>query len=208
MVERNSMIKGKKSGLKIPLIRRSDFYLLPNILTLSRVVAIPLVGILVYYQENIWAAIAFSLAGISDYIDGWIARTYKYESKLGMLLDPLADKLIIVSTMIVLLWLGRLHIAIDGVNTELIAPIMVIVTVGREIAITGLRGIASTVGIVMAAERGGKVKTWIQFFAILFLILNRDGWLQVGQMMLILSVVLALWSGISYTVKFVRGLPS
>lgn len=199
-----------KNRLKIPLIRRSDFYLLPNIMTLSRVIAIPLVAVLVYYHQNAWAAAVFALAGISDYIDGWIARTYQYESKLGMLLDPLADKLIIVSTMIVLLWMGRLYFEIEGVNTEVIAPIAVIVTVGREIAITGLRGIASTAGIVMAAERGGKIKTWIQFFAILFLLLNRDDWYlkQIGQIMLALSVLLALWSGIAYTVKFVRGLPS
>lgn len=201
-------MKAKKKRLKFPLIRRSDFYLLPNVLTLSRVIAIPLVGLLVYYNQNIWAAVAFAMAGISDYIDGWVARTYQYESKLGMLLDPLADKLIIVSTMIVLLWMGRLHFSIEGVNTEIIPPLVVIVTVGREIAITGLRGIASTVGLVMAAEKGGKIKTWIQFFAILFLLLNREGWLEIGQILLAFSVFLALWSGISYTVKFIRGLPS
>jgi CDP-diacylglycerol--glycerol-3-phosphate 3-phosphatidyltransferase len=201
-------VKAKKKRLKFPLIRRSDFYLLPNVLTLSRVIAIPLVGLLVYYNQNIWAAVAFAMAGISDYIDGWVARTYQYESKLGMLLDPLADKLIIVSTMIVLLWMGRLHFSIEGVNTEIIPPLVVIVTVGREIAITGLRGIASTVGLVMAAEKGGKIKTWIQFFAILFLLLNREGWLEIGQILLAFSVFLALWSGISYTVKFIRGLPS
>lgn len=202
------MTKTKKARIKFPLIRRSDFYLLPNVLTLSRVIAIPLVAVLVYYHENAWSAFVFALAGVSDYIDGWIARTYRYESKLGMLLDPLADKLIIVSTMIVLLWMGRLHFVVEGVNTEVIPPILVIVTVGREIAITGLRGIASTVGVVMAAEKGGKIKTWIQFFAILFLLLNIDGLLQIGQIMMAASVVLALWSGISYTVKFVRGLPS
>jgi phosphatidylglycerophosphate synthase len=72
----------------------------------------------------------------------------------------------------------------------------------------GFAGIASTVGLVMAAEKGGKIKTWIQFFAILFLLLNREGWLEIGQILLAFSVFLALWSGISYTVKFIRGLPS
>lgn len=193
---------------KIPLIRRSDFYLLPNVLTMSRVVAIPLVAGFAYMNWNIAAVVVFSLGGISDYIDGWIARKYSYESKLGMLLDPLADKLIIVSTMIMLLWLDRLDIPIDGMNTDLLPPLLVIVTVGREMAITGLRAIASTIGLVMPADSGGKLKTWIQFFAICFILLNVKPWLLVGQILLIVSVIAALWSGIRYTIRFVKGLPT
>ncbi|MDB5039119.1 MAG: CDP-diacylglycerol--glycerol-3-phosphate 3-phosphatidyltransferase [Bacteriovoracaceae bacterium] len=190
------------------LIKRSDFYLIPNLLTVSRVFAIPLVAGLAYYQWNYTAAFMFSLAGISDYVDGWIARKYHYESKLGMLLDPLADKLIIVSTMIMLMWLGRLDIAIKGEPAELVPPVLVIVTVGREIAITGLRGIASSIGLMMPAEQGGKIKTWIQFFAILFLLLDSSPWLKIGQVLLAISVVAALWSAIQYTIRFVRGLPA
>ncbi|MBN8554488.1 MAG: CDP-diacylglycerol--glycerol-3-phosphate 3-phosphatidyltransferase [Deltaproteobacteria bacterium] len=194
--------------LKFQLIRRSDFYLLPNILTLSRVVAIPLVATSVYYGWNILAAIFFSLAGLSDYIDGWVARKYNYESKLGVLLDPLADKLIIVSTMIVLLWMHRLEFHFFGIHADILPPILVIVTVGREIAITGLRAIASTAGIVLPADRGGKLKTWIQFFAILFLLVNWPIWNEIGLVLLTVSVILALWSGIMYVIRFLRGLPS
>jgi CDP-diacylglycerol--glycerol-3-phosphate 3-phosphatidyltransferase len=197
-----------REKLKFQLIRRSDFYLLPNILTLSRVIAIPLVAMSLYYDWNILAASFFALAGFSDYIDGWIARKYNYESKLGVLLDPLADKLIIVSTMIALLWLGRLEFTFLGLNAELLPPILVIVTVGREIAITGLRAIASTVGLVMPADQGGKIKTWIQFFAILFLLVKWPIWNEIGLILLTISVILALWSGINYTIRFVRGLPS
>lgn len=188
-------------------IRQSDFYLVPNLLSLSRVISIPIVIGLLYYEMNIGALITFLLVGVSDYIDGWVARRYKWESKLGMLLDPLADKLIILSIMIMLMWLGRLDPDLHFRGTELIAPILVIVTVGREIGITGLRAIASSVGIVIPAEKGGKIKTTIQFISISFLIFGRPGMLEIGQVLLAISVVTALWSGISYCFKFMKRLP-
>lgn len=190
-----------------PLIRRSDFYLIPNIMSVSRILAIPIVSALAYFDWNIWAAIVFALAGISDYIDGWIARRYHYESKLGMLLDPLADKIIVLSVMVMLLYLGRLEIQIEGWDMKWVAPLLVIVTVGREIAITGLRSIASTVGIVMPADKAGKIKTWIQFFAMIFVLTDHEPWLAIGRVMLIFSVIAALWSAVRYTIWFVRKLP-
>lgn len=189
------------------MIRRSDFYLIPNILSLSRILAIPLVAGLAYYDENLWAAAAFALAGVSDYIDGWVARRYHYESKLGMLLDPLADKIIVLSVMVILLFLGRLDMQIEGYDTRWIAPFLVIVTVGREIGITGLRSIASAEGVVMPADRWGKLKTWIQFFSLIFLLLNRDPYLFLGKILLLVSVAAALWSGLRYTLWFVKKLP-
>lgn len=188
-------------------IRQSDFYLLPNLVSLSRVAFIPIVIVLIYYELNLWALVAFLLAGITDYFDGWLARKYNYESKLGMLLDPLADKLLILSTMIMLLWIGRLRIDYDLPFIDLVGPVLVIVTVGREMAITGLRAIASSAGIVVAADKGGKLKTWIQFVAISMLLLAYSYLLEVGQVLLIISVIAALWSGVRYVLKFIRGLP-
>lgn len=188
-------------------IRQSDFYLLPNLLSLSRVISIPIVIGLLYYEMNIGALITFLLVGVSDYVDGWVARRYQSESKLGMLLDPLADKLIILSIMIMLMWLGRLDPNLEFRGAELIAPILVIVTVGREISITGLRAIASSIGIVIPAEQGGKIKTTIQFISISMLILGRPWILEIGQVLLAVSVVSALWSGVSYTLKFMKRLP-
>jgi len=188
-------------------IRQSDFYLLPNILSVSRVIAVPLIVLLLYYQWNLTALIVFIGVGISDYIDGWIARRYQYESKLGMLLDPLADKLIILSTMIMLLWIDRLDLQYHDWKLDLLGPILVIVTVGREMAITGLRGIASSIGLVMPADRGGKIKTWIQFIAISALIYGSPNFLKAGQILLIFSVFAALWSGIRYTIHFLKALP-
>ena len=188
-------------------IRQSDFYLLPNILSVSRVIAVPLIVLLLFYQWNLTALIVFIGVGISDYIDGWIARRYQYESKLGMLLDPLADKLIILSTMIMLLWIDRLDVQYHDWKLDLLGPILVIVTVGREMAITGLRGIASSIGLVMPADRGGKIKTWIQFIAISALIYGNPNFLKAGQILLIFSVFAALWSGIRYTIHFLKALP-
>lgn len=188
-------------------IRLRDFYLTPNILSLGRIIAIPIIIAFLYLQWNYWALAVFILTGLSDYADGWFARKYKAESKLGMLLDPLADKLIILSIMIMLLWQDRLNPAIHFSHSEIIGPLLVIVTVGREIGITGLRAIASTAGIVMPADRSGKLKTWIQFVAISFLILDGKIFLEIGQVLLTVSVFAALWSGGRYIFYFLKGLP-
>jgi CDP-diacylglycerol--glycerol-3-phosphate 3-phosphatidyltransferase len=190
------------------LIKRSDFYLIPNVLSISRVAAIPAVVGFSYVGMDWWAAGAFALAGISDYVDGWVARRYGYESKLGMLLDPLADKIIVLTTMVMVLFLGRLHFTWAGWDLAWVGPVLVIVTVGRETAITGLRTIASTVGITMPADRWGKLKTWIQFFAILFLLINHPPLLQWGRGLIVASVAAALVSGILYTLRLLKKLPA
>lgn len=189
------------------MIRRSDFYLIPNIMSVSRIIAIPIVSTLAYFEWNLWAAFVFAIAGLSDYVDGWVARRYGYESKLGMLLDPLADKIIVLSVMVMLLFLGRLEIQIEGWDMRWLAPLLVIVTVGREIAVTGLRSMASSEGIMMPADQGGKIKTWIQFFAMIFVLIYQEPWLGIGRILLIVSVIAALWSGIRYLIWFVRKLP-
>lgn len=188
-------------------IRQSDFYLIPNVLSVSRVIAIPIIIGLLYFQWNIAALLVFIGVGLSDYIDGWIARRFHFESKLGMLLDPLADKLIILSIMIMLLWLGRLDLKLRDFSTDLAGPVLVIVTVGREMAITGLRAMASSVGVTMAADKGGKIKTWVQFMSIGCLLYGASPLLEIGQILLLFSVAAALWSGMRYFVRFVRTLP-
>lgn len=189
-------------------IHQSDFYLIPNLITVSRVAAIPFIMGLLYFELNWWACLTFILVGISDGVDGYIARRFEYESKLGMLLDPIADKMIVVCTMIMLLWLGRLDVHFQDWPMALVGPSLVVVTVGREIAITGLRSIASSVGLVMPADRGGKIKTAIQFVAISLLLAAWGPFVVWGQILLALSVVAALWSGIRYVLYFVRKLPA
>jgi len=190
------------------MIRQSDFYLIPNILSIARVIAIPIIIGLLYFQWNLLALLTFILVGVSDYVDGWIARKYHVESKLGALLDPLADKLIILSTMILLLWLGRLDVVVKGYSTDLIGPILVIVTVGREMAIMGLRAIASSAGISVPVDKGGKIKTTIQFVSISCLLVGSFPFLEIGQGLLVVSVIAALWSAIRYVLRFIKGLPA
>jgi len=190
-------------------IRVSDFFLVPNILSISRVLFVPIMIAFLYWDYNLAALGIFILTAVSDWFDGYIARQFQFESKLGMLLDPLADKLIVISTIIMLLWLGRLEISFIHIpHVELFGPILVIVTTGREIGITGLRAIASTEGLVLAAEKGGKIKTTLQFISISLLILGEPRSIFLGQILLIISVIAALWSGISYVLRFIRGLPS
>lgn len=189
-------------------IRFSDFYLAPNILTISRVLGIPIMIAFLYWNWNFMALGVFLAIGLTDWFDGFIARRYRSESKLGVLLDPLADKLIIISTMIMLMWLGRLDLHfLNWAHSALLSPILVIVTTGREIGITGLRAIASAEGLVLGAERGGKIKTVLQFISISLLILGLPQVIMVGQILLLISVAAALWSGVGYVLKFIKGLP-
>lgn len=190
-------------------IRQSDIYLFPNLISASRIICAPLVIWLLYTEMNFAALVVFIILGLTDLADGYLARRLKTESRLGVLLDPLADKLIILSTMIMLLWLGRLDpvFKIGALDLNLVGPVLVIVTVGREIAVTGLRAMASSMGIVLPADRGGKIKTLIQFISICFLIHNGPDFLLIGQILLILSVLAAVWSGLRYFVRFAQNLP-
>ena len=207
--EETSEITENSVRKKLKQIRISDFYLVPNILTVSRVLAIPLLIAFLYYSMIIWALVVFIGLGISDWMDGWVARNFQSESKLGMLLDPLADKLIILSVMIMLMWLGRLDpVYFEHEHSSLISPLLVMVTVGREMGITGLRAIASSVGITMPADRGGKIKTALQFVSIALLLYGAHWALWAGQIILTISVIAALWSGFRYVFKFIKGLPA
>ncbi|MBI2645853.1 MAG: CDP-diacylglycerol--glycerol-3-phosphate 3-phosphatidyltransferase, partial [Deltaproteobacteria bacterium] len=123
---------------------------IPNLLTLFRFVVTPLV-ILLLLTDAPWAgvvtAVLVSLAGLSDFLDGYLARYLKSETNVGKFLDPLADKVLVVAGLIMLIGLGRIH------------PILVVIIICREIFITGLRAIASSKGIVIAAEKSAKYKT-------------------------------------------------
>ena len=132
----------------------------------------------------------FALASISDLLDGFLARRQQLVTTLGKFLDPLADKLIVSSALIMLVPLGR-------------APAwMVVVIVGRELAITGLRSMAVSEGKVISADKLGKKKMVFQIVAILGLLLHYEyfgiNFHAVGMFFLWLAVILTLWSGINY----------
>src|SRR4030043_851494 len=132
---------------------------LPTVLTLSRIILIP-VFIFTVYQHPVFGAIVFTIASITDFLDGYLARRSDEITKFGIILDPIADKFLVISALIVL------------VDMERLAAWIAITIVVREFLVTGLRAVALSKDIVIAAEIGGKIKTTLQVIAILCLILK------------------------------------
>ncbi len=178
---------------------------LPNILSILRISLIPVFIIVFATQSTVssqWAALIFIIASITDWFDGYIARRWGQVTLFGKFLDPVADKLLILSALIMLVEFRRV--------TSWIA----IVIIGRDLAITGLRAIASSMGIVIAAKEMGKYKTTVQIVAIILLILdypvllygkNIDLHLW-GTVGIWLSAMLSLLSAFDYLLKFWRDL--
>jgi CDP-diacylglycerol--glycerol-3-phosphate 3-phosphatidyltransferase len=170
---------------------------LPNSLTLFRIACIPVLVILLFFPHkptSFLAALVFALASISDLLDGFLARRQQLVTTFGKFLDPLADKLIVSAALIMLIPLGR-------------APAwMVVVIVGRELAITGLRSMAVSEGKVISADELGKKKMVFQIVAILGLLLHYEYFginlHAVGMFFLWLAVILTLWSGFNYFRRF------
>jgi CDP-diacylglycerol--glycerol-3-phosphate 3-phosphatidyltransferase len=180
-------------------INRARILNLPNGLTIIRVLAIPVIILLLLYSEQtfrIATGLLFLLVAVTDTLDGYLARRYGLVTTLGKFLDPLADKLLVVTTLIAL-------IPSRGVPFW-----MVIVIVGREIAVTGLRGIAVSQGIVISASSWGKYKTVFEVASILFLILDGNhfsiNFHQVGMALLWVALILAIFSAIDYFKKFLE----
>lgn len=172
----------------------------PNYLTLLRILFVPVVVGLLFLRNPTWdvvAAFAFAAASITDYFDGYLARTQKLVTVYGKLLDPLADKFLVVSALIMLQALGRIH------------PIVVMLLICRELAITGLRALASAEGVIIEASGGGKWKTGTQMVAIPF-IMGRQLFgvplYGLGLVLLYISLAISLWSAKSYVVDFFKAL--
>jgi CDP-diacylglycerol--glycerol-3-phosphate 3-phosphatidyltransferase len=166
---------------------------LPNTLSTMRLVLIPAVVICLYFPGRLGsflAALFFGLAAITDLLDGFYARRYKVVTPLGKFLDPLADKLLVSATMIMLVALGR------------IPAWIVILIVGREMAVTGLRGIAVIEGKVIEASSLGKYKTIFQSVALICLSLHyrylKVDFHAVGMIFLWGALILTMWSGWVY----------
>jgi len=170
---------------------------LPNILTLSRIAFIPVLFTLLFFPgktASFFAALCFALASLTDFLDGYFARRRNSITRLGKNLDPLADKLLITACLIML-------IPLHGVSAWVVAII-----VSRELAITGLRGIAAIEGIVIPAETLGKKKTAFQVVAIFSLLLHYEyfhiNFHQIGSILLFFAMVLAVCSGLVYFYRF------
>ncbi len=180
-------------------LNRQQILTLPNGLTIIRILAIPIILILLFSSGRLFqvvTAILFLLVSITDTLDGFLARRQRMVTTLGKFLDPLADKLLIVTFLIALIPAREIPFWI------------VIVIVGREITVTGLRGIAATQDIVISASDLGKYKTFFETIAIFFLILKEPFFsidvYQVGMGLLWIAMAMAILSAIDYFRKFLR----
>ena len=132
----------------------------PNILTIIRFLLIPFIVFFIFQEQYIMAFVFFTISGITDVADGFIARKFNFITNFGKLMDPLADKLLVSSALIALIQPNR------------IAAWIVIVIIAREFIISGFRLIAADNGIVIAANIFGKIKTVTQMFMIIILVAN------------------------------------
>lgn len=196
---------------------RASVWNVPNILTASRIAVVPFIILFMWYEHRMgweraadaspagpgrWtsfgAAFLYLVAGITDLIDGRIARKTGTQTVLGQLLDPLADKLVLAAGCIMLIPMQRLPAWVA------------FVLIGREILVTGLRGIASTRGVVIAAQDLGKRKATFQAISINLLILHyRSLGLDVraiGNVMLVFAIFYTLYSGWDYCRAFLPGI--
>ena len=175
---------------------------LPTIITFSRILLIPLF-IFAVYVESLFGAFIFVLASATDVLDGYLARKSKQVTKLGVLLDPVADKILVISALIVL------------VDTIPIPAWIAIVIIAREFIITGLRIVAMSKDIIIPAEIGGKIKTTIQFVSIFILLIDHSlkrldvynlDLYNTGYVLLWIAMLMGLVSGGQYFVLFWRRL--
>jgi len=184
---------------------RREFTNLPNLVTMSRVVLIPFVLVLIDNfspLRSFLASLLYLGAAAGDALDGYLARSRGEVSMLGKFLDPLADKLIVTAVLVFMVELSR------------VPAWIVVVLIGRDLAITGLRSIASAQGLVIAASEGGKIKTALQLVAIMMLliyfrypVLGTDiaiDYQRAGLWVLKISMVVSVISGIQYMRHFLK----
>lgn len=177
----------------------TEIWNLPNSLTLLRIFLVPflVVVLLTKFAGREYAGLAiFLVAAITDFFDGWIARRQNKVTRLGTLLDPIADKLLMSAAFISLVEMDPQHVP----------AWMVVIIIGREFAVSGLRSIAAQQGVTIAASPLGKGKMISQVIAISLLILGYElGELQTTGTIALWAVMLfALASGVDYFIKFSR----
>jgi CDP-diacylglycerol---glycerol-3-phosphate 3-phosphatidyltransferase len=172
---------------------------LPIGLTITRIVAVPLLIVFLISSSRVHAVIAaaiFILASLTDWLDGLVARRRNQVTTLGTLLDPIADKLLVAAALVSLLQIDK------------IAAWIVVVIIGRELAVTGLRTVAATVGIIVPASRLAKWKTVSQYVAITLLIVEKGAESSTFHVaagaVLWVAVGFTVMSGVDYFYRFFR----
>lgn len=179
----------------------TEIWNLPNALTLFRIFLVPflVVVLLTKFTGREFVGLGiFLIAAVTDFFDGWIARRRNQTTRLGALLDPIADKLLMSSAFISLVEMDPVHVP----------AWMVVIIIGREFAVSGLRSIAAQQGVTIAASPLGKGKMVSQVIAISLLILGYElGQFRVsGKFALWAVMIFALASGVDYFIKFARAI--
>ena len=174
---------------------------LPNSLAFFRILLAPLMFFMLVNAPgiftqihiswiNYFAALIFVIASVTDFFDGYIARSWDQKTKLGAILDPLADKMLILAAFLGLMMLGR---------ASAWAVYLILI---REFFITGFRVVMASDGVEVAASMAGKVKTVSQMFAVGFLLMSWPG----GELLLWIAVALTLYSGFEYIFAYVKAM--
>ena len=172
---------------------------LPIALTLFRIVLVPLIMVFLISSSRVSvliAAVIFVAASLTDWLDGRMARRWNQVTRLGTLLDPVADKLLVAAALVSL------------VHVEVLAAWIAVVIIGRELAVTGLRGVALSMGTVVPASSLGKAKTVSQYVAITGLILEKgvspdvEIFHLISQGVLWIALALTVISGVDYFYRF------
>lgn len=165
--------------------------------TIARICLIPVFIVCYHLWGDLWSgaipAAVFVLASMTDWVDGYLARSRNKVTNFGKFMDPIADKLLVMSAFVLLVGDGRM----TGVSC--------IIILAREFIISGFRLIASDRGMVLAAGKLGKIKTTLQIIAIVLLLLNNFPFVYIGipmdKIVLAAAVVMTVWSGADYIVK-------
>ncbi len=190
---------------------KQDLFNLPNSITMLRIIFIPVVAVFLAYQTPFYCLLAvlfFSFAAISDFFDGFLARRLNLVSVTGKFLDPLADKLMVMAATVQLASMGWLDSWIP------------IVILAREFAVQGLRMIAMGEGLVIAAGKGGKIKTALQLVGLVGLLIHYSypisvfgfegtvNFHRIGLILILMSVFFSLLSAWQYFRGFLQALDS
>jgi cardiolipin synthase len=178
----------------------AKIYTIPNIITFIRIFLIPIILYLLFSENPnivLIAGLLFIISSVSDYFDGYLARTLNQSSKLGALLDPIADKLLIASVIIVLVDTGVIS------NIHVVPAIIILL---REIAISGLREFLAKLNTDMPVSKLAKYKTTFQMVSLSILIISlgfelNDLLWNIGLITLWIAAIITLLSGYNYMVK-------
>ena len=193
--------RAKRRAERKPSVLIQEFWNLPNMLTMGRILLIPVFVSFTYDADpfySLMAALVFAVASITDVVDGYLARKWNLITVVGKFMDPLADKLIVMAALVMMVRLGR------------IAAWVVIVLLARELIVSGLRTIAASEGMVIAAGQEGKWKTSLQLVGVISLCVHYVHPLdlgyrvvpvdynKVGKVLVYLSGAFSVWSAVVY----------